>query len=46
MTDLNLGTSMVLPDLSRLLVNDTAGDLLDWGSGVICAQVKVQNFGL
>ena len=29
---------MLVPDLERLLANDTIGDLLDWGSGVICAK--------
>ena len=29
---------MLVPDLEMLLANDTTGELLDWGSGVICAK--------
>ena len=29
---------MLVPDLERLLANDTIGELLDSGSGVICAK--------
>ena len=38
MTNSDLGATMVQPDLGMLLTNDSAGDLLHWGSGVVCAQ--------
>ena len=38
MTNSGLGATMVQQDLGMLLSNDSAGDLLHWGSGVVCAQ--------